>query len=93
MKLVLQIALGVFLGSLASQFTCDAWRVRQENIAKEAEKKLRAERDRVREQQAEKIRALLQQGLQGKNTGSVVIPPGFVPDDAQEPVPQTPGAE
>jgi len=93
MKLVLQIALGVFLGSLASQFTFDAWRVRQESIVKEAEKKLRAEKDRVREQQAEKIRALFMEGRQGKNSSSVVIPPGFVPDDAQEPVPQTPGAE
>ena len=30
MKLVLQIALGVFLGTLASQFTMDGWRSHQE---------------------------------------------------------------
>jgi len=93
MKLILQVALGVFLGSLASQFTFDAWRTHQEAIAKEAEEKLLAEEEKASEQQAEKVRALFMQNLQGKKSGVAAIPPGFVPDDAQEPVPQTPGAE
>jgi hypothetical protein len=92
MKLIMQIALGVFLGSLASHFAFDTWHTRQEAIAKETEEKLRAERQRMRDEQAERIRALLMQGRQGKNPGKVMVPPGFVPDDAQE-LPQFPGAE
>ena len=41
MKLVLQIALGVFLGTLASQFTMDGWRSHQE---KQYEKFLKVRR-------------------------------------------------
>jgi hypothetical protein len=83
MKLVMQIALGVFLGSLASQFTFDAWHIHLKAIAKEAEEKLHAEKQRVRDEQAERIRALLMRGRKEKNSGPIVIPPGFVPDDAQ----------
>jgi len=60
-KLILQIALGVFLGTLASQLTFDCWRSRQENITKEAAEKLRAEQERARLEQGERIRALLLQ--------------------------------
>jgi len=91
MKLILQIAFGVFLGSLASHFTFDAWRTHQENIAKEAEEKLLAEEEKAREEQAEKVRELFMQNLQGKKSGAAAIPPGFVPDDAQEQAPQFPG--
>ena len=83
MKLILQIALGIFLGSLASQFAIDAWHAQQESIAKEATEKLQAEQERVRLEQGERIRALLLQGRQGKTTDTSKPPTGFVPDDVQ----------
>ena len=87
MKLILQIALGVFLGTLASQLTIDGWHTRQEGIAKEAAEKLRAEQERVRLEQGERIRALLLQGRQGNTPGAAATKPpaGFVPDDIQGP--------
>lgn len=83
MKLTLQIALGVFLGSLASQLTIDSWRIRQEDIAKAATEKLRADQERVRREQGERIRALLLQGRKGNAAGVKTPPTGFVPDDVQ----------
>ncbi|MGZ4981506.1 MAG: hypothetical protein ACXWAB_08680 [Methylobacter sp.] len=83
MKLTLQIALGVFLGTLASQFTIDGWRTHQEGIAKEAAEKLQAEQERVRTEQGERIRALLLQGRQGNTPDAGKPPTGFVPDDGQ----------
>lgn len=79
MKLILQIAFGVFLGTLVSQLTIDGWHTRQEHIAKEEAEKNRAEQERVRLQQGEHIRALLLQSRQS-NT-----PPDTSrsPDDAQ----------
>lgn len=83
MKLTLQIVLGVFLGTLASQLTLDGWRTYQEGIAKETAEKLQAEQERVRIEQGERIRALLLQGRQGKTPAASKLPNGFVPDDAQ----------
>lgn len=80
MKLVLQIALGVFLGTLISQFAIDGWQTRKEGIAKKAEEKLRAEQERVRLEQSERIRALLMQGRQGHTPK---LPTDFVPDDVK----------
>lgn len=88
MKLILQIAFGVFLGTLASQLTIDSWRNHQEGIAKEAEEKLRAKQERVRMEQGERIRALLLQGRQGNIPGANKPPAGFVPDDAQVETPK-----
>lgn len=87
MKLVLQITLGVFLGSLASQLAVDAWHARLDHMAKEAEEKLRAEEQKARDEQAERIRTLLMQGGQRQNHQPSVISPGFVPDDAQQQAP------
>lgn len=84
MKLILQITLGVFLGTLASQLTVDGWRAHKENIAKEAAEKLRAEQEKVRLEQGERIRALLLQGRQGSASTSKP-PTGFEPDDLQMP--------
>ena len=85
MKLILQIALGVFLGTLASQLTIDSWRTHQEGIAKETAEKRRAEQERVRLEQGERIRALLMQRRQGNTPGASKPPPSFVPDDEQGP--------
>lgn len=85
MKLILQITLGVFLGTLASQFTLDVWHTRLEGIAKVAAEKLRAEQERVRLEQGERIRTLLLQSRQGNTPGASKPSAGFVPDDIQEP--------
>jgi hypothetical protein len=88
MKLVLQITLGVFLGSLASQLAVDAWHDRWDRLSKEAEEKLRAEEQKARDAQAERIRVLLMQGGKKQNFKPGVIPPDFVPDDAPQQAPQ-----
>ncbi len=83
MKLIVQIAIGVFIGALSAQLTLDGWRTHQQGIAKEAREKLRAEQDKTRLEQGERIRALLLQGRQGN-----APPAGFVPDDAQADTPK-----
>jgi hypothetical protein len=85
MKLILQIALGVFLGTLASQFTMDSWRSHQESKIKEAAEQLRAKQEKVRLEEGERIRALLLQGRQNNSHDSHKPPAGFVPDDVQGP--------
>lgn len=85
MRLILQIALGAFLGTLASQLTIDSWHAHQEGMAKEAAEKLRVEQEKVRMEQGERIRALLMQGRQGNTPGGSKPPTGFVPDDARGP--------
>ena len=83
MKLILQIALGVFLGTLTSQYAIDVWHAQQENIAKEATEKLRAEQEKIRIEQGERIRALLLRGRQSNTTDASKPPTFFVPDDLQ----------
>jgi hypothetical protein len=86
MKLILQIAFGVFLGTLASQFTMDGWRSYRESITKEVAEQLRAKQEKVRNEQGERIRALLLQGRQNNSHGaSKKLPSGFLPDDRQGP--------
>ncbi len=76
MKLVLQIALGVFLGALGSQLTVDAWRVHREEAARAAFLKQRAANE-------ERIRTLFMQNRQGQAPGAKTPPPGFIPEDVQ----------
>jgi len=80
MKLIFQIALGVFLGTLSSQFVFDSWHRYQESIAKETAEKIRAEQEKVRFEQGERVRALILQSRQA-NTNKPAA--GFIPDDAQ----------
>ena len=82
---MLQIALGVFLGTLASQFTMDGWRSHQESITKEAAEQLRAKQEKVRLEEGERIRALLLQGRQNNSHDANKSPSGFFPDDVQGP--------
>ena len=63
MKLILQIALGVFLGTLASQLIIDNWHVYQESRAQETVARVRAEQEKVRLEQGQRIRDMLLQGL------------------------------
>jgi hypothetical protein len=83
MKLIFQITLGVFFGTLVSQLTLDSWRTYQEAIIKKATEKLQVEQEKVRFEQDERIRALL---MQGRNSDGP--PAGFVPDDAQPVIPK-----
>ena len=83
MKLILQIALGVFLGTLASQFTIDGWRTRQESITKAAAEQIRIQQEKVRKEQGERIRNLILQNRHGNTTSPSKPPVGFVPDDAK----------
>lgn len=85
MKLILQIAVGVFLGSLASQLAVDVWHSHREAMTNAAEEKRRAEREKSRIEQGERIRALLLQGREAKSTMPGQPAQGFVPDDAQTP--------
>ncbi|MEW6037861.1 MAG: hypothetical protein AB1648_06400 [Pseudomonadota bacterium] len=82
MKLVLQITVGVFLGTLASQFTVETWRLHQEQAALAASGKIEAEKAKTRHELSERIPALLMRGRQ-ESSGQPHIPPGFVPDDAE----------
>ena len=59
MTLVLQIALGVFIGALASQYAFEQWRSYEAQQAAEIEQKKLAEQTRLREEQGAKIRELL----------------------------------
>lgn len=83
MKLVLQIAIGVFLGTLASQLAFDAWQSRQARIANEVSDKLRTEQERIRQELSERIRTLLTHGRQGSAAAPNSPPPGVAPDDAR----------
>ncbi len=81
MKLVLKIALGVFLGSLASLLLMDAWRDHKADLVKAETEKVLQEQERVGLEQAERIHAILMQGRLA-NPAAAMPPPGFVPDDA-----------
>ena len=83
MKIVLQIALGVFLGTLAAQIAIDGWRNHQENIAKVAAEQIRIQQEKVRKEQGERIRKLILHNRQGNTPIPSKPPAGFVPDDAQ----------
>ncbi len=76
MKLILQIALGVFLGTLTSQLFIDSWHSYQKTIAKETIERNQAEQEKVRSEQGERIRTMLLQGRQSNRPLD-----GFVPDD------------
>lgn len=84
MKLVLQIALGVFLGTLASAMTMETWRLQRESEAKQVAENLRLKQEQARQEQGERIRAML---LQGHASGGADVHNssrgGFVPDDAK----------
>jgi len=59
MKLVLQIALGVFIGALGSQYAFEQWRSYEAQQTAEIEQKKHAEQKRLRDEQGAKIRELL----------------------------------
>jgi uncharacterized membrane protein len=82
-KLILQIALGVFLGTLISQVTIDNWHIYQEKLAKSEVERQKAAQEKLRTEQGEQIRKILLQGRQNNAPTTRKPPEGFVPDDAQ----------
>ncbi len=83
-KLILQITLSVFLGTLAAQFTFDSWHTHKQEKAQKAAEKLRAEQEKTRLEQGGRIRALLLQGgRSGKASDTGKPPAGYIPDDAK----------
>ncbi len=82
MKLIFKIAIGVFLGSLSSSLVMDNWHSYQENIIKQATERHKAEQEKVRVEQGERIRAMF---LQNHHDGSSQnkLPSAFIPDDAK----------
>lgn len=82
MKPILQIAIGVFLGTLASQSIVEVWRLNQERATRAAAEKIEDDKAKARHELSERIRTLLMRGRR-ENGGQPPIPPGFVPDDAE----------
>jgi len=78
-KLIVQIALGVFLGTLAAQLTIDAWHTHRENITKAESEQLKIHQEKIRKEQGERIRNLILQNRQGVTPN----PTQLLPDEAK----------
>ena len=65
MKLVLQIAMGVFLGALISQLLLDQWHSYQAQHAFEAERQRLAVQEKARNERDQRVREVLMGQLQG----------------------------
>ncbi|MGD0961881.1 MAG: hypothetical protein ABSB19_18880 [Methylomonas sp.] len=83
MKLVLQIALGVFIGAVSALFVVDAWRAHKEALDKAEVDKLFQQQEQARMEQGERIRALLIQGGKLRPGSGMAPPAGFSREDAQ----------
>jgi hypothetical protein len=65
MKLVLQIAMGVFLGALMSQLLLDQWHTYQAQHVVEAERQRLAVQEKERNDRDQRVREVLMGQLQG----------------------------
>jgi hypothetical protein len=83
MKLIVKIALGVFIGSVSAQVTMDKWHDYQEQQDKDLALKQEFETEKARLEQADRIRAMFLEHRKSKYSGKNKLPMGFVPDDAQ----------
>lgn len=84
MKLMLQIAFGVFLGTLGAQVVVDLWHSRQELHAKQLAEQRIAEQEKVRREQGERIRQLLLKGHQANDADRPIQPSlESMPNNAQ----------
>lgn len=83
MKLVMQIALGVFIGSIASQLTLDKWHDYKASKIQAAAETLKAQQEQARKAQGDQIRELILRSRQRKSETQQKPPIDFVPDDAQ----------
>lgn len=86
MKLILQIALGVFIGISASQFLLDAWRTHRQEQRAQAENAEREQIARERREQAQKIRELVSEKLQRQaaEQGAEAMAPDIMPQEPEE---------
>lgn len=66
MKLVIQIALGVFLGALASEALISSWHSYRDRVATEAESVRLAEQEKARIEGIRRAQELIAKQLQGK---------------------------
>lgn len=81
MKLVIQIALGVFLGSLPALLIVEAWQNHRQELARMETEKLMEQQEEARLEQGERLRAILNQNQQ-INPALAIPNSGFVPDHA-----------
>jgi hypothetical protein len=65
MKLILQIAMGVFLGALMSQLLMDQWHSYKAQHAIEAERQRLAVQEKARNERNQRVREVLMGQLQG----------------------------
>jgi hypothetical protein len=76
MKLVIQIAVGVFLGALMSQLFLDQWHSYQAQHAFEAERQRLAIQEKARNERDQRVREVLMGQLQiGKAVDNISHPP------------------
>lgn len=66
MKLVIQIALGVFLGALASEALISTWHSYRDRVATQAESARLAEEEKTRIEGVRRAQELIAKQLQGK---------------------------
>jgi len=81
MKQFLHMTLAVFIGTISSGLVIDYWHVYQERVATEAAEKIRAEREKQREADMEKIRQALQKQYGEKQNVNPISP---YPDGLQQ---------
>jgi hypothetical protein len=80
MKLVMQIALGVFLGSLPALFIVESWWNYQQEQLRAETAKLMEQQEQVNFEQGERIRAIINQNRQS-NPGLINPVPGLSPEE------------
>ncbi|WP_411726948.1 hypothetical protein [Methyloglobulus sp.] len=74
MKLVLQIAMGVFLGALMSQLLLDQWHSYRAQHVAEAERQRLAVQEKTRNERDQRVREVLMGQLQGKAVDNISHP-------------------
>ncbi len=85
MKLIIQICVGVFLGTTSAQLVLDQWhQFHQQQETKLLQKQV-FNKKKARLEQADRIRALFLQHRKDKISEKNKPPMGFVPDDSQLP--------
>lgn len=73
MKLVLQIAIGVFIGAFGSQYAFEKWRSHETQRAAAVESQKLAEQKQRRDEQGAKIREMVIQGLRERGRGKSTL--------------------
>jgi hypothetical protein len=85
MKLIIQITVGVFLGTISAQLMLDQWHQFNQQQETEQLQKQVLNKEKARLEQADRIRALFLQHRKDKISENNKPPMGFVPDDSQLP--------